>query len=49
LELVLAEVLLSMENYIMERVMLDNVSLKGIVNVFSSVVLDEDNVIEGIE
>jgi hypothetical protein len=37
------------ENAFMERVMLDNVSMKGIINVFSSVVLDEENVIEGIE
>lgn len=37
------------ENAFMERVMLDNVSLKGIINVFSSVVLDEENVIEGLD
>lgn len=34
-----------LENAFLERVALDNVVLKGIVNVFSSVVLEEENVI----
>ncbi|MEZ5196902.1 MAG: hypothetical protein R2764_10990 [Bacteroidales bacterium] len=35
-----------LENAFLERVTLDNVSMKGIINVFSSVVLEEESVIE---
>jgi hypothetical protein len=35
-----------LNNAFLERVTLDNVSLRGIINVFSSVVMEEESVID---